>query len=61
MTALAVVALVAILAVVAALVVATLVDDHWTPERPGTDEQWHDLADAMRRYRRRKSRGHRHV
>ena len=25
-------------------------------ERPGTDEQWTDLADAMRRYRRHKQR-----
>lgn len=57
MTALAVVALVVVLVVLAALVVATLVDDRWTPDRPGSDEQWHDLADAMRRYRRHKSRG----
>ncbi|TDQ01292.1 hypothetical protein [Labedaea rhizosphaerae] len=26
-------------------------------DRPGNDEQWADLADAMRRYRRHKARG----
>jgi hypothetical protein len=29
------------------------------PARPGSDAQWSDMADAMRRYRKHKARGRR--
>ncbi|MGW5720820.1 hypothetical protein ACWEVP_31925 [Amycolatopsis sp. NPDC003865] len=54
-----VVALVLALAVLVALTVRAAVELSTDPvDRPGSDDQWADLADAMRRYRRHKGRGH---
>jgi wyosine [tRNA(Phe)-imidazoG37] synthetase (radical SAM superfamily) len=58
-TALVVVALVVALAVLVALTVHAVSELSADPiDRPGSDDQWADLADAMRRYRRHKARGH---
>lgn len=58
MIAVAVVALVLALAVLVAITVRTVTDLRPAAnDRPGSDDQWSDLADAMRRYRRHKVRG----
>jgi wyosine [tRNA(Phe)-imidazoG37] synthetase (radical SAM superfamily) len=57
-TALVVVALVLALVVLVALTVHAVTELSSVPvDRPGSDDQWTELADAMRRYRRHKARG----